>query len=278
MLKKVVVIVISMFVVAGTAYAGSLWGSYKGYPIIKITSNGKTINMPDVPAISMEGRPLVPVSLLKEIGVKADFDANKQTVDVKVPQNNLSVTELNKRFDSIGALVAYNELGNVITEGTAFFTNGFVVTNYRFLLLAESFKVYVSNTGKNIEFGNLDEIVAFSDPGVSLIGFPYETDNSLSISTKKPQKGDRVYSIWNEMNGLKIREGVILSVELDGSFNHSAENDSGEGSVILDEEGNLIGVTGVWSLFDEDKWKKVIPVQKLENLMKNANKFNKEKK
>lgn len=41
--------------------------------------------MPDVPAISMEGRTLVPVSLLKELGVKVDFDANKQTVDVKVP-------------------------------------------------------------------------------------------------------------------------------------------------------------------------------------------------
>lgn len=115
-------------------------------------------------------------------------------------------------------------------------------------------------------------MVAFSDRGVSLIGFPYETDNSLSISTKKPQKGDRVYSIWNEMNGLKIREGVILSVDSDGSFNHSAETDSWSGGVILDEEGDLIGVIDGWSFYGEEaKSNKAIPVQKLQNLMKNAN-------
>lgn len=114
-------------------------------------------------------------------------------------------------------------------------------------------------------------MVAFSDPRVNLIGFPYETDNSLSISTKKPQKGDRVYSIWYEMNGQKIREGVILSVDSDGSFNHSAETDSGSGGVILDEEGNLIGVIDVWNFYDEAERSKAIPVQKLQNLMKNAN-------
>jgi len=81
-MKKIVTVVMVSMLFAGAVSAASVWGTYKGNQIIRITSNGVALKTPDVPAISYNGRTMIPISMLGQLGVGYTWDGKNQTVDV----------------------------------------------------------------------------------------------------------------------------------------------------------------------------------------------------
>jgi hypothetical protein len=102
--KKIFIILFSSLLFCSVVSAASLWGTYKGNSIVKITNNGNPIKVSDVPAISYKGRTMVPLYLLKQFGLEYQYDAKKQTVNVTPPQPNIttSLEVLSSTFKSRG--------------------------------------------------------------------------------------------------------------------------------------------------------------------------------
>ncbi|WP_274366081.1 trypsin-like peptidase domain-containing protein [Paenibacillus thermotolerans] len=108
-MKKVIAIVLASLLFAGVASASSLWGTYKGNNIIRLTVDGAPVKVSDVPVISYQGRTMVPIYLLKEAGINYTWDQKNQTVDVvkQIPQPQetakpLDVAQLIKDVERLG--------------------------------------------------------------------------------------------------------------------------------------------------------------------------------
>lgn len=69
---------------ATVANAASINGNFEGNPIILMKSNGNTLAVEDVPAILYNGRTMVPVGMLRDLGVTVEWDQKTQSVDVAV--------------------------------------------------------------------------------------------------------------------------------------------------------------------------------------------------
>jgi hypothetical protein len=72
----------------GVVSAASLWGNYKGNQVIRLTVDGVPVKVSDAPAVSMDGRTMIPIYLLKEAGVKYSWDGKSQTVDIQSLNEN----------------------------------------------------------------------------------------------------------------------------------------------------------------------------------------------
>ncbi|WP_256759222.1 S1C family serine protease [Cohnella sp. WQ 127256] len=81
------------FVYAGIVSAASLWGSYKGNPIVRVQVDG-TVHKNSVPAISLNNQTYVPLNALKKAGIKYNMDSNKQTLDLTTNKMNTTVKQL----------------------------------------------------------------------------------------------------------------------------------------------------------------------------------------
>jgi hypothetical protein len=118
MKKKIVLMVVVFMMVMGTVVGGSLYGEYKGNPIVKVKSDGKTLVTEDTPAVMLDGRTMVPIYMLRELGAEVSWDGETQSVDVTLPikssktsNSNLGrkVVELSKSAKDFG--VSYFNLG-----------------------------------------------------------------------------------------------------------------------------------------------------------------------
>lgn len=111
--KKVVTILASSFLFCSVVSAASVWGTYKGNSIVKITNNGKPIKISDVPAISYNGNTMIPLYLLKQFGLNYHVDTKKQTVNINSSSSkettslkSLSATFKSRGINSIGYVTA----------------------------------------------------------------------------------------------------------------------------------------------------------------------------
>lgn len=97
-MKKIIVSAVFIFMVlSGVVSGSSINGEYKGNPIVKLKSNGKVLPVEDTPPIIYDGRTLVPIYMLKELGADVQWDAETYSVDVKLnktsDENEDGVTE-----------------------------------------------------------------------------------------------------------------------------------------------------------------------------------------
>lgn len=83
-MKKIGLVIIMIVLLATVANAASINGEFEGNPIIKMKSNGKALAVEDVPAILYNGRTMVPVGVLRDLGVTVEWDQKTQSVDVAV--------------------------------------------------------------------------------------------------------------------------------------------------------------------------------------------------
>ncbi|GIO13579.1 hypothetical protein J19TS2_31340 [Cohnella xylanilytica] len=138
MKKKVALIVVASMLFGGAVSAASLWGTYKGNQIIRLTLNGSPVSVSDVPAVSLNGRTMIPIYLLKQAGVSYSWDQSKQTVDIKSGSsssgsNNTSIDQIAAAFKSRNvSLVSY------MTDGS----NSFISFYYNFGMFDESEAVF----------------------------------------------------------------------------------------------------------------------------------------
>lgn len=122
MKKKVLVLtLLALFVLSGVVSAASLWGTYKGNNIIRLTIDGKAAKVSDVPVISYQGRTMVPIYLLNQAGINYTWDQRNQTVDVQKTSSpsstssGLNVPQISK------AVKAHNiEFVEYVSDGKGF--------------------------------------------------------------------------------------------------------------------------------------------------------------
>jgi hypothetical protein len=83
MKKKVLLATVALFVlIAGVVSAASIWGTYKGNDIIRLTVHGDPVKVSDVPVISYNNRTMIPIYLLKQAGINYTWDQKNKTVDI----------------------------------------------------------------------------------------------------------------------------------------------------------------------------------------------------
>lgn len=88
-----VAVVLAFLAGAGTAYA-TIHGTYQGYPVVKVLVNGKELQ-PDVPAIIMDGRTLLPVRAVAEaLGAKVEWDSQTYTARVSTVLSKEEVSSI----------------------------------------------------------------------------------------------------------------------------------------------------------------------------------------
>lgn len=117
MKKKVLILSLALSVFGvGVVSAASVWGTYKGNNIIRITTNGATVQPKDVPAISYNGRTMIPISMLTGAGVAYTWDQKNQTVDII--QNKIDVDSIKE--GPISWLKLYYRIANEIKNMQSF--------------------------------------------------------------------------------------------------------------------------------------------------------------
>lgn len=90
MKNKIIIVSLASLLFAGTVYASSLNGEYKGNPIVIVKSDGKTLETDEVPAMIYDNHTVVPISLLRQLGASVTWDSKAYTVNVKLPQQQIS--------------------------------------------------------------------------------------------------------------------------------------------------------------------------------------------
>lgn len=89
MKKKLIIATSALSIMfAGVVSAASIWGTYKGNDIIRLTVGGEPVKVSDVPAISYNDRTMIPIYLLKQAGIDYTWDQKNKTVDITTQQSN----------------------------------------------------------------------------------------------------------------------------------------------------------------------------------------------
>jgi hypothetical protein len=106
MKKKLLLSVIVMFMLfTGVVTAASINGDFQGNPIVKVKSNGQVLPIEDTPAILYNNRTMVPIYLLRQLGVEVEWIAEEYAVDLRLPKRDNS-------SDAINSLSGYSKLIN----------------------------------------------------------------------------------------------------------------------------------------------------------------------
>lgn len=93
-MKKLLLIVIMFVMFAGVITASSINGDYNGKPIVVLKSEGNELVVEDVPAMILDGRTMVPISMLRQIGLGVEWNAEEYSVDVTLPESPVQINQL----------------------------------------------------------------------------------------------------------------------------------------------------------------------------------------
>lgn len=85
-MKKILLTGVMLLLTANIASAASVNGDYKGEPVVKVLYQNKELQAEDVPAIIHDGRTMIPIYLMKQMG--ADVSWKEDTYSVNVTMNN----------------------------------------------------------------------------------------------------------------------------------------------------------------------------------------------
>lgn len=101
MKKRIILLILISMLFGGIVSASGLWGEYKGNSIVRLTSGGKDLSSSDVPAISYQGRTMVPIYMLRQLGAEVTWDENTFTADVKLPNTTTLLGNVSSVTDVI---------------------------------------------------------------------------------------------------------------------------------------------------------------------------------
>ena len=168
MKKKVLILsIILTLLFSSVVVAASMYGEFEGYPIIQIKNNGKTIIPQDVPAISFEGRTMIPIYMLRDLGLNVSWDQETQTVNVSSSSQASNTGYVFKKEEFAKLISKARQYGaNNITYSYAGGTSTFLVVNY-------------NNTGDDI--GNIAEISKLTlETDAGIIMFEIYVDGAIT--------------------------------------------------------------------------------------------------
>lgn len=187
--------------------------------------------------------------------VEADI-IEKRTTTFALFKTPLTPREIAKLVDRVGYIVAYNEYGNVISQGSGFLLgNGIFITNSHVVVGSATEKITIDNKtydnkGWYMFFNNRSDLYG------TILSTSYDADGdttglvpmaALELTTTLPEIGEKVYAIGSP-SGLEntLTEGIVSGIRsIDGIkyIQHTATVEPGSsGGVLLNEFGQAIGV------------------------------------
>ena len=202
------------------------------------------------------------VDLIAGTQTEADIIA-KRTSTLALFKNPLTSREIAKLIDRVGYIVAHNENGTAISQGSGFLLgNGIFITNSHVVAGSRTEKITIDkktydNKGWYMFFNPHSDLY-----GVHL-STNYDTEGrstgispsgALPFTTTLPELGEKVYAIGSP-SGLEntLTEGIVSGIRtIDGIryIQHTAAIEPGSsGGVLLNEYGQAIGVN-TWKVED----------------------------
>lgn len=274
MKKKVLLLIIASFMITSVVSAASLWGTYKGNQIIRLTVDGVPIKVSDAPAVLMDSRTMIPIYLLKEAGIVYSWDQKNQTVNIvsqkavevvaKPEPEDIKVTikDVYKQSVAIGYVEGLDYNGNSVCTGSGvmIYPNYFV-TNHHVAYCGGSGRITTKIDGITYNNGVVGWYM-FDNVTVDLTGMVISTSLDSKgvatgavpqtafniVSTDLPEVGDKVYAIGSPY-GLEntVNECYVSGIRhIDGMtyIQHNCNTTHGSsGGALMDENGFLIGIT-----------------------------------
>jgi serine protease Do len=282
--KKIIITAIMFLCFAGVVSASSLNGDYKGNPIVLVKSNGKTLT-DEVPAQIIDGKAMVPLTMLRNLGFDVTWNQNEYSVSVEsasapVSQvdtglKKLTAKEISHFSDRVGVITTYDQNWHPLSQGSGFVigNTGYVVTNSHVIGNASNWKFEID--GKTY----FTSWYVFNDQTSDLYGFMADADAKTGVANPNanfkyiglnfdlPEVGDKVYAIGSPQ-GLEntISDGIVSGIRKSNGMTyiqHTANTDHGSsGGVLLNEYGQVIGITS--SGFDGTNLDFAIPTSYLQ--------------
>jgi S1-C subfamily serine protease len=267
-MKRIIIGILAFILLSSTAYASSQWGSYKGNPILQLTSNGQPLKVTDVPAMNFMDRTVVPVYLLQQIGLKVSYDAETKTVDVTLPEQKpkgLTLAELNKIGESVGIVYAIDASGKYVSQGSGFLVgDGVFVTNDHVGSAGDELRIEINGKVHYVKGNTL-----FRNEKYDLYGVKIDAPGGVRLNDSLPKDNEHVYTIGFPHGRFMLAEGEMMLVYENG-FTHSAPTDPGSsGGILLNDRGEVIGITD--SGAEKMELNGAIPVKYLEDELKKLN-------
>jgi len=258
--KLILALVVVLSFTGGAVAHGAIKainGTYDGFPIVKVFSGGKELAPTGVPAIVHKGTTLVPIALLRQLGVDVKWDQATYSVDVKVPKKYpLSPTVIETVAEKTTALIyALDETGTAREQGS-----GFVVSEDGLLLTADhvvqedgkyrNLKILLN--GQTYLVGAENIIYKDAEKDICLIQLPAGRYEYVSFNPDELKGGDVVYAAgfpngkWSVVEG-KISSGyfgdIILIMHVEPGMS---------GGILLNEYGEAVGVVQNASRIDSN--------------------------
>lgn len=116
-MKKVVIMLILFLFFAGVVSASSINGDYNGKPIVIMKSDGKELYVMDAPAVIMDNRTMIPIYMLRQIGLEVEWNPDEFSVNLSIPKQVSIDTDELKTY--LLALDYYAELRNLFNISTS---------------------------------------------------------------------------------------------------------------------------------------------------------------
>ncbi|MGO4500043.1 hypothetical protein AB4114_29630 [Paenibacillus sp. 2RAB27] len=93
-MKRFILLLLVLSVPVGVAGAATLNGDFEGNPIVQVTSEGQHLKVDELPAMIYKDHTVVPLSMLRQLGVLVTWNPATYSVNVTMPQS-VSANPLN---------------------------------------------------------------------------------------------------------------------------------------------------------------------------------------
>ncbi|CAH1205291.1 hypothetical protein PAECIP111891_02720 [Paenibacillus allorhizoplanae] len=86
-MKRFILSLLVLSLPVGVAGAATLNGDFEGNPIVQVTSAGQSLKVDELPAMIYKDHTVVPLSMLRQLGVLVTWDPTTYSVNVTMPQS-----------------------------------------------------------------------------------------------------------------------------------------------------------------------------------------------
>lgn len=181
MKKKIFAVVVVSMLFSGVVAAVGLHGAFEGNPIVKVTSNGNELIVSDVPAINYNGRTMIPIYMLKQLGANVEWNQKKQSVNI-----------------TMSGTIAVDK--KTVTKNLSLVANSY--EGYYFSYIYDEYGAYISlsynsipnNPDKNFNnLVSLASLVAFQEADELRINFYIDGSKNSQILIKRSDAEDYIY-------------------------------------------------------------------------------------
>lgn len=231
MRKKVLLLtaILSLFFV-GVVSAAGLWGNYKGKAVIRLTVDNVPVKITDAPAVSMDGRTMVPLYLLQQAGISYNWDQKNQTVNINTKSNQsnsgFSIPNISKDAKAANVeFVEYVSDGKGFNQVTFYYDLGFNSLNgdtmdkiYKLGLKTDSVNIKIVDKDNNSLIASVSKIQDFYAGRISedqlaetyKVTGPFFSNNTNSTPAVITQPSPELYSYDG-----KVYLGKLTSNKID---------------------------------------------------------------